>query len=313
MVNHFFKEYFSFTQKERRGTLTLLLMIAGLIIIPFLFPLFIPAKKYDHSGFEKQIAQLNIQTADSGKHFVKTGGDDHDNRINPQGQEKNDYPDNKWQGTLFPFDPNTLDEKGWQKLGLKTRTIATIQNYLAKGGRFKEAEDIKKIWGLTEEFADKLMPYVQIGNEEHTAPTKPVYEKEHYRIAPVDINSADSTALDALPGIGFTLARRIIAFREKLGGFYAVEQVKETFGLPDSIYQKIKPRLVIGNTTLKQLNINTVSFDALKNHPYCRFAVANAIIQYRNQHGNFNSLPDLKKVVAVTDEVYNKLLPYLHL
>jgi len=313
MVNHFFKEYFSFTQKERRGTLALLVIIAVLIILPFLFPLFIPAKNYDHRGFEKEIAQLNIQTADSGKHFARTADDDHDNRTYPQAREKGSHPENKWQGTLFRFDPNTLDEKGWLKLGLNTRTIATIQNYLAKGGRFKEPEDIKKIWGLTEDLADKLMPYIQIVKEEYTTATKPVYEKQHYAIEPVNINTADSTALDALPGIGFTLARRIIAFREKLGGFYAVEQVQETFGLADSIYQKIKPRLVTGNTAVKQLNINTVSFDVLKNHPYCRFTVANAIIQYRNQHGNFNSLPDLKKVVAVTDEVYNKLLPYLHL
>jgi competence ComEA-like helix-hairpin-helix protein len=69
---------------------------------------------------------------------------------------------------------------------------------------------------------------------------------------PVDINSADTTPFIALPGIGAKLAQRIIKFRDKLGGFYSIDQVAETFGLPDSTYQKIKPRLIIKNTTVKK-------------------------------------------------------------
>jgi competence ComEA-like helix-hairpin-helix protein len=98
-----------------------------------------------------------------------------------------------------------------------------------------------------------------------------------------------------------------------LGGFHSVEQVGETFGLQDSVFQKIKPMLKLNNTVIKQININTATLDELKAHPYIRYQIGNAIVQYRLQHGNFTSLSDLKKIMILTDEIYNKALPYLKL
>ena len=114
-----------------------------------------------------------------------------------------------------------------------------------------------------------------------------------------------------MPGIGSKLAQRIINFRSKLGGFYKTEQVAETFGLPDSTFQKIKSRLSISSSTIKQLNINTATVDELKTHPYIRYNIANAIVQYRAQHGNFAAVADIKKIMTVTDEMYNKVAPYV--
>ena len=200
---------------------------------------------------------------------------------------------------------------------MRDKTIATIKNYLSKGGKFYKAEDIKKIWGLDETLADKLMPYIQIEKKEYAANekqeeySKPVYEKKTYTPSTIDINTADTTAFIALPGIGSKLAQRIITFRDKLGGFYKIEQLGETFGLPDSTFQKIKPRLSLSNNAVKQININTATVDEFKSHPYIRYAVGNAIVQYRNQHGSFSALTDLKKVVAVTDEIFIKASTYL--
>jgi len=114
-----------------------------------------------------------------------------------------------------------------------------------------------------------------------------------------------------LPGIGNKLANRIVTFREKLGGFYKIDQVGETFALPDSTFQKIKPRLILTNNSVKQININTATIDELKTHPYIRYQIGNAIIQYRTQHGSFSSIEDIKKIVLVTDEIFNKAAPYL--
>ncbi|MBI3884052.1 MAG: SDR family NAD(P)-dependent oxidoreductase [Sphingobacteriales bacterium] len=127
---------------------------------------------------------------------------------------------------------------------------------------------------------------------------------------PIDINSADSLALIALPGIGNKLAKRITTFRDKLGGFYTTVQVSETFGLPDSTYQKIKTKLII-TTGPKQLNINTATLDELKNHPYIHYQIANSIIQYRKQHGNFTAVIDIKNSMLITEEIFNKISPYL--
>src|SRR6185437_7375519 len=92
----------------------------------------------------------------------------------------------------------------------------------------------------------------------------------------IDVNLADTTALISLPGIGSKLAQRIIAFRNKLGGFYSIEQVGETYLLPDSTFQKIKPKLTIVGNNVKQININVASIDEMKAHPYLRYNLANA-------------------------------------
>jgi competence ComEA-like helix-hairpin-helix protein len=129
-----------------------------------------------------------------------------------------------------------------------------------------------------------------------------------------DINTADTAAFIALPGIGSKLASRLVLFREKLGGFYSINQVAETFGLPDSTYQLIKPLLTINNKyPIKQININTATIDHLKAHPYIKYPLANAIVQYRSQHGQFTQLEQLKNIVLMTPEMYDKIAVYLSL
>lgn len=214
---------------------------------------------------------------------------------------------------LFYFDPNTLSAEGWQKLGLKEKTIGTIQNYLSKGGKFKNAGDIKKIWGIKPLLAEQLVPFVKIpgtptaekrlnGNNAPPFPRQPVL---------IDANSADSAAFISLPGIGPGYAKRILKFRERLGGFYSADQVGETFGLPDSTFQKVKKFIKVNRENLRKININSATNDELKQHPYIRWQMANMIIEYRQQHGKFNTVADLKKLMQVTDEWYDKVLPYL--
>jgi competence protein ComEA len=311
-------EWFDFSKKVRNSILLMLGIILLGILIQLSSSFFIKPKKYDHSEFEKEIASLKIKPADSSNKYKKKL-DDNDDAYQPYNQPyENKYKaDKEWKGELFYFDPNTLDEAGWQKLGVRDKTIATIKNYLLKGGKFYKPEDIKKIWGLNEVLADKLIPFIQIekkdyaANGKHEEYSKPVYEKKTYTPTLIDINTADTTAFIALPGIGSKLAQRIITFRDKLGGFYKMEQVGETFLLPDSVFQKIKPRLTLSNTAVKQININTATIDEFKAHPYIRYVIGNAIVQYRTQHGNFSSVNDLKKIMLVTEEVFNKTLPYL--
>jgi competence ComEA-like helix-hairpin-helix protein len=87
--------------------------------------------------------------------------------------------------------------------------------------------------------------------------------------------------------------------------------VAETFALPDSTFQKIKNKLVITNREVKKLNINLATLDELKSHPYLRYNIANAMVQYRTQHGNFSSVSDIKKIMLITDEIFIKAAPYL--
>ncbi len=307
-------DYLSFTRKERTGIIVLVVLILMFTILPFLFPFFIKPKPADHTAFVKAIAELNIKEQDSSKGFAKLNYDDDQNY---QPAEKKYYP-TPAKGDLFFFDPNTLSSDGWIKLGVKEKTVNTIQHYISKGGRFNKPEDMGKIWGLHQDQVNRLIPYVRIEakppinfNTSKPSLSYKAYEKTKYTTASVDINKADTSAFIALPGIGGKLAGRIIAFREKLGGFYKVEQVAETYALPDSTFQKIKNKLIISNTEVKKMNINTASLDELKMHPYLRYNIANAIVQYRIQHGNFSFLQELKKIMLITDDIYNKAAPYL--
>ena len=305
--------YFTFTKKERTGTIALLVLILLFALLPFLYPLFIKVKTADAVAFKKEIAALKIKQQDTATQYVKKNFDEDNYQNYYQPSEKN-YSKNV-KGELFYFDPNTATVADWQRLGVREKTIATIQNYLSKGGHFYKPEDIGKIWGLHPDEIERLMPYIQIAAKENNYPQKTyeakTYDKPKYAPSVVDVNSADTSAFIALPGIGSKLAQRIINFREKLGGFYKAEQVAETFGLPDSTFQKIKSRLSISNTAIKQFNINTATVDEMKSHPYLRYNLANAIVQYRTQHGNFASVADIKKIMLVTEEVFNKVVPYL--
>ena len=227
----------------------------------------------------------------------------------------NKEPSTNLNATLFYFDPNTVDQTGWAKLGVSSKNIKTILNYTGKGGRFRQPEDLYKIWGMQEDMVRRLLPYVHIASAEKPV-SKPLpyehnYVAEKRTITAVDINTADSAAWDALPGIGGRLSMRIISFREKLGGFYRIEQVAETFALPDSTFQLIRDRLLLNSKTLRKININTAPLEELKAHPYIRYALANAIVQYRKQHGNFTAVAGIKNIVLVTEDLFNKLAPYL--
>jgi competence protein ComEA len=324
-MRQFLNEYLSFTKKERTGIFMLIALIIVCLFLPFLYPYFIHLKKYDHTQFDKEISQLKIQQVDSvaDKKYPTSYRDksfdenNYNNYYEPS--EKNYYK--KPKAEVFYFDPNTATVEDWKRLGIREKTAETIQKYISKGGHFYKPEDISKVWGLHQDDVDRLLPYVKIentkkeyaNNESNYKNNYPSdsYVNKKYATQTIDINTSDTTAFISLPGIGSKLAQRIVTFRDKLGGFYSVDQVKETYGLPDSTFIKIKPRLVLTTFPVKQININVATLDEMRSHPYIRYAIANAILQYRTQHGNFSSVDDIKKIMIVNDDVFTKVSPYL--
>jgi DNA uptake protein ComE-like DNA-binding protein len=146
MWKRFVNDYLSYTHKERTGIFVVLGFIALFIFIPFLFPYFIHQKHYDHTKFDNEIAQLKIQQKDSlsAKNYYNKNFDDDNVNVYTGPSEKN-YP-SKEPTEVFNFDPNTATSADWKRLGIKNKTIETIQKYLSKGGRFYKPEDITKIW-----------------------------------------------------------------------------------------------------------------------------------------------------------------------
>ncbi|MEQ8706739.1 MAG: helix-hairpin-helix domain-containing protein [Phaeodactylibacter sp.] len=218
----------------------------------------------------------------------------------------------------FSFDPNTLSGDSLMLLGLSGRTVRTFLNYRNKGGQFRKPEDLQKVYGLPAGQAEALMPYVKIRqaspkpeqSSSTAAASTPSTEPEAPKaLTSIDINTATPEQWQAIPGIGPAYARRICGFRDKLGGFATVDQVGETYGLPDSTFQQIRPRLQIGGA-VKRLRINQLDAAGLKAHPYLSWKHANAIIAYRGQHGAFESVEDVAKIRAIPPEVLEKMVPY---
>ena len=306
MVKKEIAAYFEFSKKERTGIILVLMLVLLMALLPLVFPYFIKKSAGDPSAFFNEVAALKLKEVDSNAYTYSK-----DKGYNNYSHYKNEIPA---AAVLFAFDPNTLPEEGWVKLGVREKTAAGIRKYVSKGGRFRRPEDIGKIWGLNEEMVKRLLPYVSIkenaGTYQHSNNFS-TYKSGTYKQLKIDINLADTTAYISLPGIGSKLANRIVNFRERLGGFHSIGQVGETFGLPDSTFQKIRPMLLFSNVPLRQINLNTATMEELKAHPYIRWQLGNIIFQYRAQHGNYAAVSDLKKIMVIDDQLFTKLEPYL--
>jgi competence ComEA-like helix-hairpin-helix protein len=316
----FIADYLSFTRRDRIGIIVILALFLIIFFLPKIISTNTASKPVNaDTAWIAAMKKLERKEIENDNQQNKQYNDDNSNNYQYDRSSSNYY--GKPKGELFYFDPNTLSTEGWQRLGLRDKTIHTIQNYLSKGGHFKKPEDLQKIYGLFPNEFERIAPYIKIeptgetkNNKEFTdkTPTENQPVKTYAsRYAVIDINSADTTAFISLPGIGSKLAARIVNFRDKLGGFYSVAQVGETFGLPDSTFQKIKQYLKLENTSIKKININTATVDELKIHPYIKWSLANPIVAYRNEHGPFSKVEDIKKVMTVTEEIYNKIAPYL--
>jgi len=311
--NEAIRDYFTFTRKERIG----LLVVIILTIVVFFLPVFFKGRNAAEISLADtawinslKSSAATAQTA--GNDFIETGTSAY------QFDSSVAYAAHNFRAELFAFDPNTLSPAGWKKLGVREKTIQTILNFRNKGGRFKKAEDLQRIYGLSIKDYERLEAYVSIKTTADekvpavaTSTDYHVADKSSHNKSFVDINIADTSAFIELPGIGSKLAARIVNFRNKLGGFYSIQQVGETFGLADSTFQKIKPFLRLADSTVKRFNVNTASVDEMKTHPYIKWQIANAIVAYRQEHGAFAKIEDIRKVMAVTADDFSKISRYI--
>jgi competence protein ComEA len=333
--------YLTFTRKERFGVLFLLVLIAVLFVLPYVFRPVVGTP--DPSAYERMkdgIRKFESGSPDSTGISVRHDRYPDRKSFGRENDSRNFPAHNRSE--LFYFDPNMLQAKDWKRLGLSDRLVQTILRYIDKGGRFRRPEDLQKLYGLHDADYARLLPYVHIAKgseimqgyperEVKTAGFITMAEKsdsflrEHHSTAPhefgfggtfkkfevTDINEADSAGWSRLPGIGMNLASRIVHFRSRLGGFYQVEQVGETFGLPDSSFRKIKPYLRMNGVSLHQIDLNNSTREMLASHPYIRWQIAKRIVDYRQQHGGFQSVDELLQLAQMDSATFEKIKPYL--
>lgn len=304
----FVKDYLTFSKKERLATLVVILILFTLYFLPRQFAKNTPSL----SLREDSLLQRAVDTLQS--RSAQNSADDDEPLPFPYSSTP-EPTSGFTEGELFSFNPNTLPAEGWQRLGLNSKTIRILVNYRNKGGKFYRPEDLQKVWTMPVGFYERVKGHISIPPVERRVSyptfTPATYTRTERKIEPVEINTGDTAAFIALPGIGPVLASRIIRFRDRLGGFYSVEQVRETYGLPDSTFQLLKPYFTLEEKGIRRINLNTATKDELNAHPYIDWKLANAIIEYRNQHGSYQSVDDLKNLLLLDEVTFLKIRNYV--
>jgi len=305
------RDYFTFTRSERNGILVLILIILVLLISLQIIPLLFNRTQVDYSSFEKEVDA-----------FISSVQDSQSIKFNKHNNSTVEY---------FPFDPNAVSTSDLQKMGISQKVIHSWINYISKGGKFKKKEDVQKIWGLEDSIYQKLLPFIEIPEAEN----KQKYEKGYpqqknsnynnwnnitnsnklsvsdKKDNSVELNSSDSASLCALPGIGPGYTKRILKYRDLLGGFVAKEQLLEVFGFTSDLYSKIENLVYVDPSMIKKINLNKADFKQLIRHPYFTKDIVSKILEYRKIQGAITNIQDLVKDKMLTQEQCTKLMPYV--
>lgn len=221
---------------------------------------------------------------------------------------------------LFRFDPNTADSTQLEALGFSPSQIRGIYHYRAKGGVYRHAEDLARLYGMTKQQFERLLPYISIG--EAYQPADRFYQVAERQETPRDttrypqklkagericITKADTTALKKIPGIGSYWARRIAQYRERLGGFYSLDQLADLDDFPVETLEYMQ----LADGSVRKLRINQLTQNQLRAHPYINAAQAKDIINYRNKRGNISDSGVLSRLPSFGAHDVERLLPYI--
>ena len=300
-----------FTKNERRGVI--LLSITFIIIVGIYFSMdhIYVEESVDPLPLDSILAQLELEPEiiPEKKSSIQRKSFNKKAPTKPKGkkQYKRSYSKPKYPPIQpFAFDPNAISEADLRKMKLAPHIVKVILNYRNRGGIFRKKDDLKKIYGINDSIYDILEPYVAFPEEIDVY--KP--RDELATISFLELNSATAKDLEALHGIGPTLSKRIVKYRNLLGGFHKITQFSEVYGIEDSVYQRFHMQLSVSEDVNK-INVNTAEKDQLAAHPYISYKLAKIIINYRKQHGPFTEIDELMNIKILKAEEFEKIKPYL--
>lgn len=214
---------------------------------------------------------------------------------------------NEQQKSYFQFDPNTVSEEELLRLDIHPKVVSRWLNFRSKGAKFYTKEDVLKIYGLSEKEYLRLQDYIIFSPKEKSQ--KQAIKPAIIQI--ININTADTATLKKIRGIGSVYAQRIVKYRQRLGGFYTTEQLKEVYGIKPELYQQIEDKIFVEKPILRHININTADFKALIKHPYINKELCIAILNLRKDIGGFKQTKDLISYAVINEIDFEKLKPYL--
>jgi competence ComEA-like helix-hairpin-helix protein len=304
------KEWFVFLSSERTGITALIVILLFVIVLP----LFFENNKIGEEDMERLKNEMDIFLAEMEKQPAKIKRD-----------------------TLFMFDPNEIDSASLILLGFSPRQAKSIVNYRNKGGKFYTKESFGKSFVVSEEMYARLYYYLDIKQEarkkgkieeapgtirenagtsrENVETAKIVESKEsnttRKKIYTIELNSADFNELQKFRGIGEYYAKKIVEYRDKLGGFYKPEQLMEIRGIDSVRFEMFRDQIIIDTSHIKRININTTTEAELAKHPYINNFTAKAIIKYRNFKGTIRSLDEMLNEKILNEQQSEKIKAYI--
>jgi competence protein ComEA len=289
------KDYFSFTRGEKRGVVVILLIIAVLIIANLSVDLLKQETQINFSEFEKEIQEFEkgIQLKDPKKKKDSLSID------------------------LFEFNPNTISDEEWKRLGFKAWQIKIINKYKAKGGNWKTKNEVSKIYGLKEPHFELLKPFILLPDE---IEKKKSYSKEkstkieYFKFDPNTISKEEWKLL----GFVTWQIKTIFNYKSKGGSWKSKADFKKIYGLKEVDYLKLEPYLLLPEITekkedqknekdyRKKIDVNSADVKEMTNLKGVRSEkYAAIIIKHRDELGGFIAKEQLKEVWNMTDEIYN--------
>jgi len=303
--HRFQRYYFSYNRSDRNAVIIIAGILLIVLIAKALLPVLIPEQRSDFSEMKALIKKWD---------------------------DKKPVQQNNSELHLFFFDPNTIAQSEIDSLDLPEFVKQNILRYREAGGSFSSAKDLRKIYGMSDSVFHIIQPFIQIERQipvrdaQITAASHRSFkiksdslkqdfvEKEVRNSVQSDIielNEADSATLVALPGIGPVFAKRIVKYRNLLGGFYKKEQLLEVYNFPSETYSKISEYLLVDTLEIQKLRINFFDFPELLRHPYLSKEQVSAIINQREKHGPFRNLSDVAKIKVFDCESFDRIRPYL--
>lgn len=263
----------------------------------------------DKGGMSSQLARTDSLTADSSirKATVRRG-------------VQYIYNVETVRRKLSAFDPNTADSTLLLSLGLQPWQVRSIYRYRAKGGIYRQPSDFARLYGLTVKQYKELLPYIHISDE--YKPAAEVYGRTNavrsgrdtlrypVKLQPgqyVTLDDADTASLRKVPGIGRYYASRIVRYRNDLGGYVSVAQLSEIEGIPEAALSYFR----VTGGAVRKLNLNRLTLNELKHHPYINFYQARRIIDYRRLKGPLHGIDDLRLLKDFSQRDIERLRPYV--
>lgn len=243
---------------------------------------------------------------------------------------KKKYPRDTIAIRMQVFDPNTADSSTLVHLGLKKWQASNMLKYRAKGGRYRQAEDMKKLYGMTDSMYQALLPYIQIDTmavkqyrdsvrksriDTTQSDSVPRYISPK-RDTVLNLRTADTTELKLIRGIGSYRAKQIVRYRQQLGGFTHVEQLREIKALQPLLIDTLSADSLLAHFWLdsiivEPLSVNSIGVERLQRHPYLSFEQAKAIYELRRRKVRLSSIEALEQLDCFTPEELLRVAPYL--